>query len=149
MPEYLETTVDKFTFRVATDRLYTSDGVWVQAQGAMQVRLGLTDFVQQHGGDVAFAKVKPTGTRLKPGDELAELETMKVNLDLPSPVTGTIVEINKALELKPELINQDPFGEGWLAVVEASNWEAERTKLLDPKAYLSAMQSQAEQELKS
>ncbi|MGC2185148.1 MAG: glycine cleavage system protein H [Terriglobales bacterium] len=149
MPEYLETTVDKFTFRVATDRLYTSDGVWVQAQGTMQVRVGLTDFVQQHGGDVAFAKVKPTGTSLKPGDELAELETMKVNLDLPSPVTGTIVEINKALELKPELINQDPFGEGWLAVVEASNWEADRTKLLDPKAYLSAMQSQAEQELKS
>ncbi len=149
MPEYLETTVDKFTFRVATDRLYTSDGVWVQAQGTMQVRVGLTDFVQQHGGDVAFAKVKPTGTSLNPGDELAELETMKVNLDLPSPVTGTIVEINKALELKPELINQDPFGEGWLAVVEASNWEADRTKLLDPKAYLSAMQSQAEQELKS
>ena len=149
MPEYLETTVDKFTFRVATDRLYTSDGVWVQPQGTTQVRVGLTDFVQQHGGDVAFAKVKPTGTSLKPGDELAELETMKVNVELPSPVTGTIVEINKALELKPELINQDPFGEGWLAVVEASNWEADRTKLLDPKAYLSAMQSQAEQELKS
>lgn len=149
MPEYLETTVDKFTFRVATDRLYTSDGVWVQPQGTTQVRVGLTDFVQQHGGDVAFAKVKPTGTSLKPGDELAELETMKVNVELPSPVTGTIVEINKALELKPELINQDPFGEGWLAVVEASNWEADRTKLLDPKSYLSAMQSQAEQELKS
>ena len=118
MPEYLETTVDKFTFRVATDRLYTSDGVWVQPQGTTQVRVGLTDFVQQHGGDVAFAKVKPTGTSLEPGDELAELETMKVNVELPSPVTGTIVEINKALELKPELINQDPFGKGWLAVVE-------------------------------
>jgi glycine cleavage system H protein len=149
MPEYLETTVDKFTFRVATDRLYTSDGVWVQPQGTTQVRVGLTDFVQQHGGDVAFAKVKPTGTSLKPGDELAELETMKVNVELPSPVTGTIVEINKALELKPELINQDPFGEGWLALIEPTNWEADRTKLLDPKSYLSAMQSQAEQELKS
>lgn len=149
MPEYLETTVDKFTFRVATDRLYTSDGVWVQPQGTTQVRVGLTDFVQQHGGDVAFAKVKPTGTSLKPGDELAELETMKVNVELPSPVTGTIVEINKALELKSELINQDPFGEGWLALIEPTNWEADRTKLLDPKSYLSAMQSQAEQELKS
>ena len=149
MLEYLETTVDKFTFRVATDRLYTSDGVWVQAQGTMQVRLGLTDFVQQHGGDVAFAKVKPTGTRLKPGDELAELETMKVNVELPSPVAGTIVEVNNALELKPELINQDPFGKGWLALIEPTNWESDRTTLLNPKAYLSAMQSQAEQELKS
>jgi glycine cleavage system H protein len=96
-----------------------------------QVRVGLTDFVQQHGGDVAFAKVKPTGTSLKPGDELAELETMKVNVELPSPVVGTIVEVNNPLELKPELINQDPFGKGWLALIEPTNWEADRTKLLD------------------
>jgi glycine cleavage system H protein len=115
----------------------------------MQVRLGLTDFVQQHGGDVAFAKVKPAGTTLKPGDELAELETMKVNVELPSPVAATIVEVNNALELKPELINQDPFGKGWLALIEPTNWESDRTTLLNPKAYLSAMQSQAEQELKS
>jgi glycine cleavage system H protein len=149
MPEYLETTVDKFTFRVATDRLYTSDGVWVQPQGTMQVRVGLTDFVQQHGGDVAFANVKAIGTRLKSGDALGELETMKVNVELPSPVAGTIAEVNKALELKPELINQDPFGNGWLALIEPANWEADRTKLLDPEAYLATMRLQAEQELKS
>jgi glycine cleavage system H protein len=149
MPEYLETTVDKFTFRVATDRLYTPDGVWVQLQGTMQARVGLTDFVQQHGGDVAFANVKPIGTSLKPGDVLGELETMKVNLELPSPVAGIIAEVNKALELKPELINQDPFGNGWLALIEPANWEADRAKLLDPATYLAAMRSQAEEELKS
>ena len=74
---------------------------------------------------------------------------MKVTVGLPSPVTGTIVEVNKALERTPEVINEDPYDKGWLAVVEVTDWEADRAKLLDPPAYLAVMQSQAEQELKS
>lgn len=152
MPEYLETTVDKFTFRVAKERLYSHEGVWVLPSGAGQpprVRLGVTDFFQQHNGDVAFARVKPVGTRLEVGDEWAEVETMKVTLELPAAIAGTIVETNQALESSPELVNQDPYDKGWLAVIEAENWEADRAKLLDPAAYLAAMQTQAEEELKS
>ncbi|MGA1998467.1 MAG: glycine cleavage system protein H [Terriglobales bacterium] len=152
MAEYLQTTIDKFTFRVATDRLYTSDGVWVLAelsQDSHCVRIGVTDYLQQHNGDVAFANVKPQGTTLKAGDDCAELETMKVNVALLSPVSGKIVAVNKALELTPEVINQDPYDKGWLAVIEASDWDAERSKLLDAPSYLSAMQSQAQQELQS
>ena len=64
MPEYLETTADKFTFRVATDRLYTPEGVWVLPEpGSTRVRVGLADYLQQHNGDVAFANVKPVGTQ--------------------------------------------------------------------------------------
>ena len=62
MAEFLETTVDKFVFRVATDRLYSPDGIWLQAGGPARVRLGLTDYLQQRGGDVAFVHVKPVGT---------------------------------------------------------------------------------------
>lgn len=152
MPEYLQATVDKFSFRVAKDRLYTSDGVWIlsaQSEKPPRVRIGVTDFLQQHNGDVAFANIKPPGTSFRAGDEFAELETMKINVGLPSPVTGTIVEVNKALELTPEVINQDPYDKGWLAVLEVTDWEADRAKLLDPPAYLAVMQSQAEQELKS
>ena len=152
MPEYLETTVDKFTFRVAKGRLYTSEGVWIEAlqsSSPLRIRLGVTDFFQQHNGDVAFVTVKPQGTRLNPGDEFAEIESMKVTLELPSPVTGTIVEVNKALERNPELVNQDPYGEGWLALVEPTSWETDRAKLLDADAYLAIVQSQAEEELKS
>ncbi len=151
MPEYLETTVDKFTFRVATDRLYSPEGVWVfwvQPEGSRRVRIGLTDYLQQHNGDVAFVSVKPPGTKVAAGDELAELETIKMNLSLPAPVSGTVVEVNPALELNPELVNQDPFDKGWLAVLETASWEAERVKLLDPRAYFSVMQSQVDQELK-
>jgi len=151
MPEYLETTVDKFTFRVATDRLYSPEGVWVfwvQPEGSGRVRIGLTDYLQQHSGDVAFVSVKPPGTKVAAGDELAELETIKMNLSLPAPVSGTVVEVNPALELNPELVNQDPYDKGWLAVLETASWEAERAKLLDPRAYFSVMQSQVDQELK-
>ena len=151
MPEYLETTVDKFIFRVATDRLYSPDGVWafwVESQGNGRVRIGLTDYLQQLNGDVAFVHVKPVGTKLAAGDEFAELETIKANVSLFSPVSGTVVEVNPDLDLSPEVINQEPYGKGWLAVIEATDWEADRAKLLDPQAYLSAMRSQAEEELK-
>jgi len=151
MPEYLETMIDKFTFRVATDRLYAGDGVWafwVQPEDKNRVRVGLSDFLQQRSGDVAFVSVKPLGTVLAAGDELAEMETIKVNVSLISPVGGKVVEINQALELTPEIVNQDPYGKGWLVVIEVGNWEGDRAKLLDPQAYFSLMRQQAEQELK-
>jgi glycine cleavage system H protein len=151
MAEYLETTVDKFVFRVATDRLYSADGVWVlQLESAEHghVRVGLTDYVQQLNGDVAFAHIKPAGTRLTAGEEFADIETIKATASLPAPVAGEIVEVNSALDLTPELVNQDPYQKGWLAVIKATNWEAARTRLLDPQAYLSVMQSQAQEELK-
>lgn len=151
MSEYLETSVDKFIFRVATDRLYTSDGVWafwLEAEGNGRVRIGLTDYLQQLNGDVAFAHIKPVGTKLTAGDEIAEIETIKATVSLIAPVSGTVVEANADLELSPELINQEPYGKGWLAVLEVTDWETDRARLLDPQAYLSAIRSPAEEELK-
>ena len=85
MTEYLETTVDKFTFKVPLDRLYTSEHLWLKEEGGM-VRMGVTDYLQQTSGDVAFAEVTPAGSHVASGDELATLETIKVNLVLPSPI---------------------------------------------------------------
>jgi len=149
MAEYLEATADKFTFRVATDRLYTPEGLWAQPETSNRVRVGFTDFMQQRSGDVAFISVKAPGTTVQPGDDFAELETVKVTQGVPSPVGGTILEVNQALDLTPEVVNRDPYGDGWLGVIEAANWEADRAKLLDARAYLSVMQSQIEQEVKS
>jgi glycine cleavage system H protein len=148
MPDFLETTIDKFIFRVATDRLYSSDGVWVLETGGGRVQVGVSDYVQQRNGDVAFVHTKPQGTLLARGVELVELETVKATMSVISPLAGAIVEVNGALDLSPENINQEPYGKGWLASIEATNWEADRAKLLDPQAYLSAMRSQAEEESK-
>ena len=152
MEEYLELNVDKFKFKVATDRVYTPSGVWafwMQLQQENRVRVGLTDYLQQRSGDVSFISVKPVGTKFRTGDDFAEFETIKTVLDLPSPVSGTVVEINPAVETTPEIINQDPYDKGWLAVIETTNWETDRLKLLDPQTYLSVMKSEVEKELKN
>jgi len=149
MTEFLETTVDKFTFRVATDRRYSKDGLWIRPEeGGRLVRLGLSDFLQQSSGDVAFAEVKPAGTVLAAGDQVASIETIKVVLDLPSPVGGRITEVNPNMDVTPESINQDPYGEGWLAKIEAGDWETVRSGLLEPEAYFALMRRQAEEEAK-
>jgi glycine cleavage system H protein len=145
MPEYLETTVDKFTFKVAMDRYYSAEGIWTLVEGD-RLRIGMTDFLQQRSGDIAFAEVKPEGTALGAGDEVAVIETIKVNVSLTSPVSGTVVEVNPAMELSPEVINQDPYGDGWLVVIEASDWPKDRDNLLEPQAYFELMKGQAEEE---
>lgn len=147
MTEYLEFTLDKFTFKVATDRLYNPEGVWTKAEGD-RVTLGLSDFFQQHNGDVAFAEMPPEDTAIALGEEIASIETIKVDIEVPSPVTGTIVEVNPAMEMEPEAINLDPYGAGWLVVIEADDWEEDRARLLDPEAYLAHIKIEAEEELK-
>ena len=82
------------------------------------------------------------------GDEIAIIETIKVNISLSSPVSGQVVEINPAMETTPETINQDPYGAGWLAVIEATDWETDRVRLLDPQVYFARMKVEAEQEVK-
>ena len=147
MTEFLETTVDKFIFKVATDRTYSSEGLWAQADGN-RIRIGLSDFLQQRSGDVAFAEIKSLDTVLAAGDEVATIETIKVNISLTAPVSGKVIEVNPAMETAPEAINQDPYGEGWLAVIEAADWEADKATLLDPQAYFTLMRGQAEEEAK-
>lgn len=148
MTEYLETTVDKFTFKVATDRLYSAEGIWAQAQGS-RVRIGLSDFVQQRSGDVAFAEVRSLGASATFGEEVATIETIKVTISLLSPVSGVVVEVNPALFTTPEAINQDPYTAGWLAVIEAAHWEADKARLLEPQAYFTQMKREAELEARN
>jgi len=148
MTEFLEVMVDKFTFKVATDRFYTREGVWALPE-ADRVRVGLSDFLQQRSGDIAFAEVKPVGTAVAVGDEVAAIETIKVNVILSSPVNGEVIEVNPAMDTAPEAINQDPYGAGWLAVIAATDWETDRTWLLDASAYFAGMKAEAEAEAKN
>jgi glycine cleavage system H protein len=147
MTEYLETSVDKFIFRVATDRYYNDEGVWAKLEQD-RVRIGLSDFVQQRSGDVAFAEVKAEGTVLAFQDEVAVIETIKVDIAYSSPLSGEVVEVNPAMDEAPEAINQDPYGEGWLAVIKPSDWEADRARLMNAETYFAQMKVEAEEEAK-
>ena len=147
MTEYLETTVDKFIFKVATDRLYTPEGLWARNEDSL-VRIGVTDFFQQRNGDIAFVNLQPVGKMLNLNDELASIETIKVNLSLSSPLTGKILKINQKVVTKPEIVNQDPYGEGWLCELSVHNWVDESKKLLTSEQYFIKMKKEAEEEVK-
>lgn len=144
MTEFLETNIDKFTFRVDPTCFYSGEGIWVRLKDG-RAKLGLSDFLQQRSGDIAFADVKPVGTVLARDNEFASIETVKINVMLASPVSGKILYVNPALEMKPELINQDPFGEGWVCEIELSDWDVDSGQLLDAAAYFEKMKQDAEE----
>jgi glycine cleavage system H protein len=148
MSSYLEYTLDKFTFKVATDRLYNPDGVWAKTDGS-RVTVGVSDYFQQHNGDVAFAEVVDVNTAVSANAPFATIETIKTSIELSSPVSGVVTEVNEKLELAAEVINQEPYGAGWLAVIEADNWATDQAALMTPEAYFAHMQVQAQEEIES
>ena len=141
----LELTVDKFTFRVSKETYYTDTGVWIRLEGK-RARLGLSDFAQQRSGDMAFVEAKPINTLLKLGDEFASVETIKVTIGLLSPVAGKILQVNADLENAPEWVNQEPYGKGWIVLVELSDWERDKVRLMDAQAYYMFIKKQVEEE---
>ncbi|MFO7540189.1 MAG: glycine cleavage system protein H [Chloroflexota bacterium] len=145
MSQYLEYTLDKFTFKVATDRFYTAEGVWAKADGD-QITVGVSDFFQQHNGDVAFAEAVEAGTAVSANAEFADIETIKVDIALSSPVSGTITAVNETLEMEAEIINQDPYEAGWIAIITAADWATDQANLMTPEAYFEHMMVQAQEE---
>ena len=145
LTEDLQVIVGKFTFRIKPGCLYAEPGVWVGWDEAAGVaRIGLTDFRQQTAGDVAFVELPEPGVRVAAGDDVASIETIKVDMAVPSPLSGTVTAVNPALGAAPELINQDPYGAGWLVELTPDAWPP--AGLLDAAAYRDLVQAQAAEE---
>ncbi|MEN6311969.1 MAG: glycine cleavage system protein H [Acidobacteriota bacterium] len=142
----LELTVDKFRFRFPADLYYSEAGIWARFEGS-RARIGLSDFTQQRNGDVAFAEPKDVGTVVGPGEEVAVVETVKINVSVPAPVGGKVVAVNGDLAAAAELVTQDPYGKGWLAVLEVADGEAARQGLKTAAEYLALAKVQAEAEV--
>jgi len=143
--EFLETTFDKFIFKVKVGSYYSENDFWVNIDGRVAT-VGITDYLQKSSGDVAFIEPIPPGGEVEAGGKLGELETMKVTLDLQSPVNGRVVEINRELGAHPELINSDPYGYGWICRIELSDPEVEKGRLLQAEAYMELMKGKIERE---
>lgn len=114
---------------------YTSDHEWVKLEGA-NWRIGITDYAQDALGDVVFVQLPEAGARYAAGQSLSEVESTKSVSDIYAPLAGTVVEANTELTDKPQLLNQDPYGEGWIAVIEPDDPDAFGA-LLDAAAYLA------------
>jgi len=143
--EYLETTFDKFIFKVKVGNYYSENDFWVNIEeGAATV--GITDYLQKSSGDVAFLEPILPGNEVRAGDKLGELETMKVTIELQSPVNGRIIEANRDLEAHPELINSDPYGAGWICRIELADPEGEKSRLLKAETYMELMKVKIERE---
>jgi glycine cleavage system H protein len=118
---------------VPEDLLYTESHEWIKRE-ADQVRVGITDHAQAELTDVVYVELPKTDRQVKAKEAVAVVESVKAASDIYAPVSGTIVDANKALEGNPALINTDPFGEGWIFVVKLAD-ETELKNLKDAAAY--------------
>jgi glycine cleavage system H protein len=113
------------------DVRYTKEHEWARAEGS-RVRVGITDFAQDALGDVVYVDLPEIGTVVQADAPMGEVESTKSVSDVYSPVSGTVVERNPLVADAPELVNQSPYGDGWLVVIET---ETSLDALLDAKAY--------------
>ncbi len=119
---------------VPSDLRYTAEHEWVQAVEDGRVRVGITDFAQAQLGDVVYVELPKVGAKLAAMQPFGVVESVKAASDLYSPLTGTVVAVNAALADAPEVVNADPYGEGWMLVLEPGD-AAELDALLTPEAY--------------
>jgi glycine cleavage system H protein len=113
---------------------YTNEHEWVSTEEGNRVRVGITDFAQDALGDVVYVDMPEEGTEVAAGEPFGEVESTKSVSDVYSPVSGRVVERNAVLGESPELVNRDPYGEGWMVVVELSD-PSEVDRLMDAAAY--------------
>ena len=112
---------------------YTKDHEWAKLEGK-RARIGITDYAQTELTDVVYVELPPIGKVVKQGEPLGTVESVKAVSEIFAPVSGKVVEVNKTLEDKPELVNKDPYGEGWMVVIEASE-STRADSLMDAAAY--------------
>ena len=122
---------------------YTKEHEWVSVEDGDRVRVGITDFAQDALGDVVYVDIPEEGTEVTSGQAFGEVESTKSVSDIYSPVSGRIAERNSVLSETPELVNRDPYGEGWMVVVEMSD-PSELNRLLNAASYREMVEEAGE-----
>lgn len=124
---------------VPADLRYSTDHEWTKLTGT-RVRVGITDYAQDALGDVVYVQVPGVGSPVVAGQTFAEVESTKSVSDIYSPVSGTIVAVNESLTDTPQLLNDDPYGEGWICEIEVSD-TGDVDSLLDAPAYTALIEA--------
>jgi glycine cleavage system H protein len=130
------------TMNFPDDLKYTRDHEWARVQGS-RVTVGITDFAQDQLGDVVYVEFPEVGDVVKKGETFGVVESTKAVSDLFAPITGKVIEVNGPLVDAPETVNEDPYEEGWMIVVEASD-PKELAELLDAAAYRKFVEEEQE-----
>ena len=125
---------------VKDDRKYSKDHEWVKVEGGLVV-VGITDFAQNSLHEITFVEISEVGTTLEASNECGLVESMKASSDIFSPIGGEIVEVNTELEDAPEIVNEDPYGKGWMFKLKPSSLDADLEGLMDAAAYKDFVES--------
>ena len=123
------------------DSRYAKSHEYVHVEGAVGT-IGITDYAQKELGDVVFVELPQVGAELEQGDEMGSIESVKAVSELFAPVSGQVVEVNEALADKPELVNTDPYGDGWMIKVRL-NAADEVDELMDAEEYEEYIEKEA------
>jgi len=129
-------------YRIPRDRLYTKTDEWAKRE-ANTVIVGVTDYAQKKLRDIVGVDLPEEGQEVRRGEPIASIESVKAAADVYAPVSGRIVEVNERLLDEPELINKDPYGEGWIARIEISD-PSELEQLLTPEQYAEEIKKKLE-----
>ncbi|MCE4620169.1 MAG: glycine cleavage system protein GcvH [Desulfurococcales archaeon] len=142
MAESYKVKAGSIEFTVVKGLLYTETDEWVRLENG-KARVGITDYAQKKLTDIVGVELPEPGDEFSKGDPVATLESMKATADVYAPLSGRILEVNERLYEEPELVNKDPYGEGWLFVIEPSNPD-EAKELLDDEAYVESVKKREE-----
>lgn len=120
------------------DLKYAENHEWARLEADNRVRMGISDYAQDALGDVVYVELPELGAAVTQGEAFSEVESTKSLSDVYAPVSGTIAEVNDALEDHPELVNSDPYGDGWFCVIEVGD-PSELDNLMDQAAYAATL----------
>jgi glycine cleavage system H protein len=140
--DFLVVIHDKYEFRVPSSGFFFNENdVWAQVSGT-RARVGISDYMQQRLTDISFVDPPEVGTSIEQFGEVGSVESTKASFELISPVSGTVIRVNDAVEDIPESINEDPYG-SWIAELELTSWEEDQTLLIDGPAYAAEVTRKA------
>ena len=133
--------VENFDF--PDDRWYNKDHSWALPEDdGTKIRVGLDSYGQDLAGKILFIRARREGSSVKQDASFASIETGKWVGPLKSPVAGKVVEVNTSLRRKPSVINDDPYGEGWIALIEPSNWESDKANLFQGEPWVDIVKKE-------
>jgi glycine cleavage system H protein len=143
--EHLQLKVDKYTFIVPKGLFYNENDFWVRIDGKIGT-VGITSYLQNHLSDIIFVSLPQVGTKIEQFGEAGSFESVKAALDVISPVSGSVVDVNNELVNSPDLANSDPYGKGWFVKVELADFESDKENLTDAEGYFEVMKKKVEKE---
>ena len=117
-------------YEVPEGLYFSKDFEWIKIEGD-KVRMGLTDYAQKSLREIVYAELPEAGAELKQGEPYGTVESVKAVSDLVAAISGTIEEVNQEVQSKPELLNEDPYGEGWIVIVKPASLDADLANLME------------------